>query len=124
MADKNTVKKSFADFCEFTSQDSGIPKKQLQADLEACNIGLQKMLEKHQPKKVGDKLEITTLDCVYRSTRAPAQVVTDPAGNKFERPECCIVNVCIRRELITAANVGLVDDADLEKIANSKKQTA
>lgn len=125
MAKETITKKEWKDVLEFASSESGIPKKQLDDDSEVIKRALDKMLEKYQPKKAGDSLEIKTPFLKLISTRVPETVYTDETGNKKIRPECCLVNGAIERNFITAANIGLVDDAAVEKAAlSSSKKSA
>lgn len=97
------------------ADESGMPKKQITDTAEAINKSIQTELSEHQPKRDGDTLAIATPFGKFISERLPEQVITDASGNKFKRPSCCVVNVGIPNAYITAANVGLVDDAEIEK---------
>lgn len=114
MAAKVTTRK-WEDVVGTIVDDSGMPKKQVVDTAEAIHKGIAKELSSHQPKRDGDKLEVKTLDAKYVIERLPETVITDANGNKFTRPSCCAVNCAISADFISAANIGLVDDAAVEK---------
>ena len=111
MAQTKTVTRSWEDVVNTTCEASGMPKKQVTETAEAVHKAIQSELSSHQPKRDGDVLQVETLYGKYVSTRVSEQVITDSAGNKFTRPSCCAVNFSMPTEYISAANLGLVDDA-------------
>lgn len=123
MAKEITKTVEWSEVIETGSANSGVPKKQLTEDAEILSKAIEQTLEKYQPKKDNDVLIVGTPFAVYTSTRLPETIVTDANGAKFTRPSCCAVNVCVRTSYINAANVGLVDEAAVEK-ASSKKASA
>lgn len=121
MAKDTTKCIEWAEVVDVASAESGFPKKELHDGAEALAKAVETVLEKYQPKKDGDSLEVTTPFCVVTSTRLPESIVTDANGAKFTRPSCCAVNTCVRTSFITAANIGLVDPEAVEKVSSGKK---
>jgi len=124
MAQNKTVTRRWEDVVNTTCEASGMPKKQVTETADAIHKAIQSELSSHQPKRDGDVLEVETLYGKYVSTRVSEQVITDAAGNKFTRPSCCAVNFSMPTDYISAANLGLVDDAAIEKDGMSKKKGA
>ena len=111
----------WSEVVDVASAESGFPKKELHDGAEALAKAVETVLEKHQPKKDNDSIEIFTPFCSIISTRLPESIVTDVNGAKFTRPSCCSVNVTLRTSFITAANIGLVDVEAVEKVSSGRK---
>jgi hypothetical protein len=117
---KQTTRK-WENVVDTTCEASGMPKKQVTDTAQAIFKAVQTELSTHQPKRDGDVLEVETPFGKVVSERVPEQVIVDASGNKFTRPPCCAVNMAIPTEYITAANLGLVDDAAIEKEGKAKE---
>lgn len=121
MAANKVTTRKWEDVVGTVVDESGMPKKQVVDTAEAIHKGIMSELQNHQPKRDGDKLEVKTLDAKYVVERLAETVITDASGNKFTRPSCCAVNCAISADFINAANIGLVDDASLEKEGKAAK---
>jgi len=116
-----TTTRSWANTVDTICEGSGMPKQQVKDTGDAIFKGIQTELSTHQPKRDGDILEVETPFGKITSERLPEQVITDASGNKFTRPSCCAVNMGIPVGYIEAANLGLVDDAAIEKEGKVKE---
>lgn len=116
-----TTTRSWENTVDTIVEGSGMPKKQVTETAEAISKGIQSELQTHQPKRDGDQLEVKTPFIKLIVERVPEQVIVDASGNKFTRPSCCAVTAGIPSEFITAANIGLVDDASIEKEGKVKE---
>lgn len=119
-----TTTRTWANVVDTICEESGMPKQQVKETIEATLKSVCSEASTHQPKRDGDVLEIETPLVKYVSERIPEQVITDASGNKFTRPSCCAVNAGIPTEIINAANLGLVDDAAIEKEGKVKAKEA
>lgn len=119
---KDTNKRfEWSELVDEVASQSGFSKKEVNDVTEAVAAAIETVLEKHQPKKDYDSLEIFTPLCSVISTRLPESIVTDANGNKYTRPTCCSVNTVTRTSFIDAANIGLVDSETVEKVLSGKK---
>ena len=116
-----TTTRTWANVVDTVCDASGMPKQQVKDTADAIFKGVQTELSTHQPKRDGDILEVETPFHKVTSERVPEQVITDASGQKFTRPSCCVVNLGIPTEYISAANLGFVDDAAIEKEGKVKE---
>ena len=122
MAQKTSTKTiEWDEVVSYTSTEKSIPKKQITETFDSIMDCAQKLASSNQPKKAGDVVLLDTPAVEYVATRVPESIVTDAAGNKVTRPECVVVNSHIPTDIITAFNVGLVDDSEIEKHSTKKE---
>jgi hypothetical protein len=98
---------------------TGIPRKQIDDVSNQIVIGIESIVEKNQPKRDGDKVDILTPFGTYGLIRFGAQNQVSPEGIQVVRPTCIGMNVSLPRRFINAANIGLIDKATEE--AETKK---
>ena len=119
MAKNQEKEVQWKEVVEVAADLAGAPKKQLEADADAIDKSLKKILTERQPKRDGDVLKVYTPFGAYMSTRLPEAVVTDANGNRFTRSSRCAVNIGIPRDYIDAANIGLADKVEEKEAKNA-----
>jgi len=122
MAQNKVVTRTYEDVVSRTAEDAGMPKKQITETIEAFSKTIKSELADHQPKRDGDVLNVESPFVKYVATRVGEQVITDAEGKKFTRPPCIALNCALPTDYIHAANVGMFDDAAIEKDGISKKK--
>ena len=115
MATKGVKEVEWAEVLSMAADISGAPKKQIEADVEAVDKSIRRILTEKQPKRDNDQLMIKTPFACYASTKLPETVITDVNGNHMTRPSCYAVNIGVPRTYIDAANIGFVDKVEEEK---------
>jgi hypothetical protein len=106
-----------------TEEISGIPRKQLDEVSNQLAVGIDAVIEEHQPKRDGDRVDIMTPFATYGMIRNGAQNQMSPDGVLSVRPACVGMNIAIPRRFINAANIGLIDKAT-EESEKKKAKTA